>query len=716
MININQLTSQLAKMPDGMLQKFASMHKDDPYTVALALSESNRRKDLRSSAQAKMAGQQMPKVVDQEIGGIAPQQLPEEVGIGQLPAQNIQNMAAGGIVAFDEGGEVPRFQNRGEVQDPFRNASRELTELILATAAKYNIDPSVAMRLVKQESGFDPNATSKRGAVGLTQLMPAAAKDMGLSEEDRFDPVKNVNAGFGYLRKQLDKYGNDYSKALSAYNWGGSNLDKHLAKNEGKVNKIGLPKETADYLTKILPMGAAGASELPKEGAAKTAQPVQAKSTNEIPSPVTKESRAAAAADTGAPKAITGNQAVIGAGETGLQYLTGLAAIPTAGAYSLYRKAMYGENPEENFRKYAGEVTYAPRTEGGKAVSEGFARTLEDLKIPPYLAHMGNLSPRKSTPDMRPAVSEMAAAKAAKAGLPSAENPQGILRLAGPTTDQTMVQGPKNAPSPVKQGKAMAAYASDVDDALAWQKAAEKASKGTEGTLPEVLERNAAINRAQNIAGAVGASPAVQAASAAPGGAGQSGIGLPSGWGSDLGVDSATEDLRDKLTKKEPDEIVKAAPAAADTKGGIAGLFSDPLFLMGMNMMASQNPRFLGATGEAGLGTAKYMAEQRKEESERAYKEALAKHYGVDPFVQRLRALQDPENMRMFNLMKEAEGEPALMRELVTEYLKNPAGMSVLKTENPALYNAIRMQASRVMAPRPMNELPGASAATRPPV
>jgi len=70
----------------------------------------------------------------------------------------------------------------------------------------------------------------------------------------------------------------------------------------------------------------------------------------------------------------------------------------------------------------------------------------------------------------------------------------------------------------------------------------------------------------------------------------------------------------------------------------------------------------------------------------------------------------------MYNMMKEAEGEPALMRELVTEYLKNPAGMSVLKSENPALYSAIRMQASRVMAPRPMSELPGAGAATRPPV
>ena len=115
MINVNQITAQLAKMPDQMLQKFAAMHKNDPYTVALALSESNRRKEIRAGSQAQMAGQQQPKVVDQEVA----QMMPEEVGIAQLPAKNIEGMATGGIVAFEEGGEVPRFQDRGLVYGPY---------------------------------------------------------------------------------------------------------------------------------------------------------------------------------------------------------------------------------------------------------------------------------------------------------------------------------------------------------------------------------------------------------------------------------------------------------------------------------------------------------------------------------------------------------------------------------------------------------------------
>ena len=107
MINVNQITSRLAQMPDQALQQYAAMHKNDPYTMALALAESNRRKQMRQGAQ--MQAQQQPKVVDQEIAGMA-QAMPEDVGIGQLPAPNMQRMAEGGIVAFANEGYVdPAF-------------------------------------------------------------------------------------------------------------------------------------------------------------------------------------------------------------------------------------------------------------------------------------------------------------------------------------------------------------------------------------------------------------------------------------------------------------------------------------------------------------------------------------------------------------------------------------------------------------------------------
>lgn len=116
MFNVNQITAQLAKLPDQALQQYAAMHKNDPYTVALALAESNRRKEIRNSAHAPQG--EMPKVVDQEVAQMAAPELPEDVGIAQLPAENIQGMAGGGIVAFEEGGQVPRFQNQGLAELP----------------------------------------------------------------------------------------------------------------------------------------------------------------------------------------------------------------------------------------------------------------------------------------------------------------------------------------------------------------------------------------------------------------------------------------------------------------------------------------------------------------------------------------------------------------------------------------------------------------------
>lgn len=116
MIDVNKITSTLAKLPDAQLQQYAQMHKADPYIMALAMTESNRRKEMRSAGQGAQGVQEQPKVVDQEIAGMAPrpapQQLPEEQGIGALPAGDM-NFADGGIVAFAGGGDVERYQYGG---------------------------------------------------------------------------------------------------------------------------------------------------------------------------------------------------------------------------------------------------------------------------------------------------------------------------------------------------------------------------------------------------------------------------------------------------------------------------------------------------------------------------------------------------------------------------------------------------------------------------
>jgi hypothetical protein len=120
-INVNQITSMLAKLADPALQQYAAMHKDNPYIVSLAVAESTRRKELRAAGAGQGAMQPQPKVAD---AAIAEMGLPEQQGIGALPAPNMQGMADGGIAGYDDreavelmagGGMVERYQFGGSI-------------------------------------------------------------------------------------------------------------------------------------------------------------------------------------------------------------------------------------------------------------------------------------------------------------------------------------------------------------------------------------------------------------------------------------------------------------------------------------------------------------------------------------------------------------------------------------------------------------------------
>jgi hypothetical protein len=142
MADFTNMTERLALMPDPALQQFAQMHRDDPFTLALAVSESNRRKKMRTAQQGVAGMQQQPPVADQEIAQMNEPAMPENVGIGALPAPVLagmpaggiageeemepQTMAGGGLVAFADGGNVERYQSRGLVQDAARSAASDV--------------------------------------------------------------------------------------------------------------------------------------------------------------------------------------------------------------------------------------------------------------------------------------------------------------------------------------------------------------------------------------------------------------------------------------------------------------------------------------------------------------------------------------------------------------------------------------------------------------
>jgi hypothetical protein len=112
---INQLdqkniSSKLRLMDDRVLQQYAAMHKNDPYIFPLAFQESQNRQAIEANKAAQMGGQEMPKVNDAALMAMTPQAaqpMPEEMGIGRLPAPNMQHMADGGIAGFDESSNSP---------------------------------------------------------------------------------------------------------------------------------------------------------------------------------------------------------------------------------------------------------------------------------------------------------------------------------------------------------------------------------------------------------------------------------------------------------------------------------------------------------------------------------------------------------------------------------------------------------------------------------
>jgi soluble lytic murein transglycosylase-like protein len=108
-------------------------------------------------------------------------------------------------------------------------------------AAAANLSPTLLAALVWQESRWNPGAISPKGAIGLAQLMPATARDLGVNPAD---PVSNLNGGARYLRQLLDQFDGDVERALAAYNAGPGRV-----RSSGGVPAIA---ETKNYVASIV--------------------------------------------------------------------------------------------------------------------------------------------------------------------------------------------------------------------------------------------------------------------------------------------------------------------------------------------------------------------------------------------------------------------------------------------------------------------------------
>lgn len=127
-------------------------------------------------------------------------------------------------------------------KNPNSVSRSEIDNLVSKYAERNGLDEDFVKAVINQESGFNPNATSKCGAMGLMQLMPSTAQGLGVT--NAYDAEQNIEGGTKYLKGLMDRFGNDKSLALAAYNAGPNAVKKYG----------GIPPyaETQNYVKNVL--------------------------------------------------------------------------------------------------------------------------------------------------------------------------------------------------------------------------------------------------------------------------------------------------------------------------------------------------------------------------------------------------------------------------------------------------------------------------------
>ena len=118
----------------------------------------------------------------------------------------------------------------------------KMHQIVIAAAEKYGVPVDLALAMISAESGFNPNAKSPVGAIGLGQLMPDTARGLGV--KNPYDPVQNADGSIRYLKAKLDEFGGNVDLALAAYNAGSGRVRQY-------GNKVPPYKETQNYVKSI---------------------------------------------------------------------------------------------------------------------------------------------------------------------------------------------------------------------------------------------------------------------------------------------------------------------------------------------------------------------------------------------------------------------------------------------------------------------------------
>ena len=148
--------------------------------------------------------------------------------------QGTASLSLPSVGRSDDRGDSSRGSQGMTNAGPFENFIQEASQT-------FDVERDLIRAVIRAESDFNPMAKSPAGAVGLMQLLPSTARDMGVT--NLYDPRENILGGTQYLGMLLERYEGNMERALAAYNWGPGNIERAPYR---------LPDETRAYIQRVL--------------------------------------------------------------------------------------------------------------------------------------------------------------------------------------------------------------------------------------------------------------------------------------------------------------------------------------------------------------------------------------------------------------------------------------------------------------------------------
>ena len=618
--NAEKLTSQMAMLPDAALKQMAMMHKNDPYVLPLIISEDGRRKQMRRAAQAQMAGMPQPKIADAALAQMG--QLPEEQGIGMLPAPNMQRMADGGIAGYGDGDDVPRkngmaqggmydFAQRSEPVirmsgggvPGYKNGvavPRDLDAYIDEQAKLNGISPAALRAVIQAESGGKVDAQSKTSsAQGLMQLINRTFVKGGGDPEKRKDPFENVRVGAkvlgedaAALRKQLNR---DiapeelYATHVLGRGTGSRLLQADPSMTMAQALKAADPKNADKIISSNSKLFGDG-----KKTVGEVMQTFSTKMASAVPIGTAQAAQPQAAPDLASQ--IPGQRVSAPASTYDQQnsYFGQLAdklGIPLE----------YQRNIGNTMNALSGFTS--PINTANRAVGQA-SKALE--ATPEMIANAEKAAQVATTPRLLPP---------AKAGLEALDEASQATRAAAEAARRARgveqdVQAAKAAEQSVDAANLTSKIARTTEEAIA------------AGPNARALDAAKLANASKALAGTQLAEEKVK------GLFGGSTQPEANGTENQSAAETARLLRQNQLPEvPKPSDVIAAAKETVPTKER-KGFGNDDLLMLGLSLLANKSPNFMTALGEAGIQTLGAKKEREKAETDLEYKDIMKKYYG----------------------------------------------------------------------------------------